>query len=187
MLDPGASPSVFTAARDLLPERQPRAVLVAGPDDRRPHQAGHRRPGRRDLGVYGPFSDVRELAASPAPPPPRRTRRAPPRSSSRSTRASRAAQLRSFLESRAGELGTVGKDNLFGAGKLLLGAAPGEPPARTATTGAASGVTTAAATVAGSVNPRGSPTTYHFEFGPTTAYGRRTAELPVALPTGARP
>ena len=47
--------------RDLLPERQPRAVLVAGPDDRRPHQAGHRRPGRRDLRRLRGVLDLREL------------------------------------------------------------------------------------------------------------------------------
>ncbi|MCC7367978.1 MAG: S8 family serine peptidase [Chloroflexi bacterium] len=34
------------------------------------------------------------------------------------------AQLQSFLEGRATELGPAGKDNLFGSGKLQLGAAP---------------------------------------------------------------
>jgi len=44
-----------------------------------------------------------------------------------------------------------------------------------ATTGAAGAVTDQSATVSGSVDPKGAPTTYHFEYGPTTAYGRTTA------------
>jgi len=41
------------------------------------------------------------------------------------------------------------------------------------TTGSASGVTTTSATIAGTVNANGRPTTYHFESGTTTAYGAR--------------
>ena len=37
------------------------------------------------------------------------------------------AQVHAFLESRAGDLGVPGKDNLFGAGKLQLGALPDLP------------------------------------------------------------
>jgi hypothetical protein len=47
-----------------------------------------------------------------------------------------------------------------------------EPAA--ATTGPASAVTDRSATLSGSVNPNGSPTSYRFEYGPTTAYGRST-------------
>jgi hypothetical protein len=43
-----------------------------------------------------------------------------------------------------------------------------------ATTGPASAVTTQSATLSGSVNPNGVPTTYHFEYGPTAAYGSTT-------------
>jgi hypothetical protein len=39
------------------------------------------------------------------------------------------------------------------------------------TTAAASGITPVTATVAGTVAPNGTPTTYRFEYGPTTAYG----------------
>jgi phosphodiesterase/alkaline phosphatase D-like protein len=39
------------------------------------------------------------------------------------------------------------------------------------TTGAASGVGATSATLTGSVNPQGQATTYHFEYGTTTAYG----------------
>jgi len=43
-----------------------------------------------------------------------------------------------------------------------------------ATTGPATAVTDRAATLSGSVNARGVPTNYHFEYGPTTAYGSNT-------------
>ncbi len=46
--------------------------------------------------------------------------------------------------------------------------------APTASTGPAAGVTDVAATLAGSVNSKGSPTSYHFEYGTTTAYGATT-------------
>jgi hypothetical protein len=46
--------------------------------------------------------------------------------------------------------------------------------APTASTGPAGGVTDVAATLAGSVNSKGSPTSYHFEYGTTTAYGATT-------------
>jgi hypothetical protein len=47
-----------------------------------------------------------------------------------------------------------------------------EPAA--ATTGPASAVTDRSATLSGSVNPKGSPTSYRFEYGPTSAYGSST-------------
>ena len=43
--------------------------------------------------------------------------------------------------------------------------------APTVTTGSASAVTSTSATVNGTVNPNGRPTTYHFDYGTTTAYG----------------
>ena len=49
-----------------------------------------------------------------------------------------------------------------------------QPPA--AGTGNATSVTATSATLTGSVNPRGQPTTYSFQYGPTTAYGAHTAQ-----------
>jgi len=47
-------------------------------------------------------------------------------------------------------------------------------PGPAATTEAAAAVTSQSAMVSGSVNPKGAPTTFHFEYGTTTAYGRST-------------
>jgi hypothetical protein len=44
-----------------------------------------------------------------------------------------------------------------------------------ATTGAASAITLTSATVAGTVDPEGAPTTWHVEYGTTTSYGLTTA------------
>jgi hypothetical protein len=66
---------------------------------------------------------------------------------------------------------TVGEDRTF--------TTPGSPPQPlhppTATTGAATGVGRYGATVRGTVNPKGSKTTYSFEFGLTPSYGARSA------------
>lgn len=51
----------------------------------------------------------------------------------------------------------------------VLPAAGSQAPA--VTTAAATGVTSSAATLNGTVNPEGQAATYHFEYGPTTAYG----------------
>jgi CSLREA domain-containing protein len=48
----------------------------------------------------------------------------------------------------------------------------GGPP--TVATGPASAISTSDATLSGTVNPNGVPASYHFEFGPTTAYGSGT-------------
>jgi phosphodiesterase/alkaline phosphatase D-like protein len=48
-------------------------------------------------------------------------------------------------------------------------------PAPAVTTGAATSVSFASATVTGSLNPEGVPTTYYFEYGTTPAYGTKTA------------
>jgi hypothetical protein len=47
-------------------------------------------------------------------------------------------------------------------------------PAPTATTGLAGSVTSQSATLSGSLDARGAPSTYYFEYGDTTAYGRST-------------
>jgi len=52
------------------------------------------------------------------------------------------------------------------------------PPTVTGPT--ATDVTSTSATVGAGVNPLGLPTTYHFEYGPTTAYGSSTSEQPAS-------
>jgi hypothetical protein len=56
-----------------------------------------------------------------------------------------------------------------------IGAYEAAPPI--VATGSASAVTTSSATLHGTVNPDNLPTTYHFEWGTTTAYGHSTASL----------
>ena len=55
-------------------------------------------------------------------------------------------------------------------------------PAPSVTTTAASATTTTSATLNGTVNPNARATTYHFEYGPTVAYGSSTPN--VLLPAG---
>jgi hypothetical protein len=43
--------------------------------------------------------------------------------------------------------------------------------------GGATGMSTRRATLTGTINPHGVATSYHFSYGPTTAYGARTAEI----------
>ena len=50
-------------------------------------------------------------------------------------------------------------------------------PPPLATTGSATGITATGAKVEGTVNANGQPTTYHFNYGLTAAYGSQTAEL----------
>jgi hypothetical protein len=57
------------------------------------------------------------------------------------------------------------------------------PPA--ATTGAADGITTSAATVHGTVNPNGAATTYHVDYGTTSGYGLHTADVDAGSGTDA--
>jgi hypothetical protein len=47
-------------------------------------------------------------------------------------------------------------------------------PAPEAVTGTASGVSTTSAALNGSVNPNGTPTTWYFDYGPSTGYGSKT-------------
>src|SRR5512132_2334237 len=54
-----------------------------------------------------------------------------------------------------------------------------------ATTGAASSVAQTTATIAGSVNPQGTATTYHFEYGTSTSYGLQTDEQDAGSGTAA--
>ena len=61
-------------------------------------------------------------------------------------------------------------------GELVAAAPP--PPGPTVVTGPASAVGTTSATLAGTVNPNGQATTYHFEFGTSTSYGSRAPAPP---------
>ena len=65
--------------RDLLERRRPRAVQLARADDRRPRQAGHRRPGGGHVGDLRSVHRLRRRPASPARRRRRRTSPAPPR------------------------------------------------------------------------------------------------------------
>jgi hypothetical protein len=56
-----------------------------------------------------------------------------------------------------------------------------------ATTGPAGAVTDESAALSGSVNPGGAPTSYHFEYGPTTAYGSTTSTTGAGAGTSALP
>ena len=173
ILDPGASPSALTVGAICWLNDSLEPYSSQGPtiDGRlKPDIAGQ---DAVTSGVYGAFSTCGSSGFTG-------TSAAAPHTAGAAALAKQAnpsltaAQLRSFLLGRAGELGVAGADNLFGAGKLLLGA-PSLAPA--VTTGAASGVTSAGATLAGTVSPRGAPTSYRFQFGPTTAYGSQTAAV----------
>jgi hypothetical protein len=67
---------------------------------------------------------------------------------------------------------TAGADQVFTTPAAAVAAAAKKP---TVTTGGARGVTASAALLAGTVNPNGASTTYHFEYGRTTKYGKSTA------------
>ena len=71
---------------------------------------------------------------------------------------------------------------LFTNGTNPRGLFAGSYQPGTPVTGAASGVTTSAATVSGTVNPEGAPIRVSFQFGTTLAYGQTTA--PVTLAPG---
>lgn len=58
------------------------------------------------------------------------------------------------------------------------------PPCLAATTGPAGALTQTGATLSALIDPRGSTTTYHFEYGPTTGYGQST---PPQTVTGSDP
>jgi phosphodiesterase/alkaline phosphatase D-like protein len=68
-------------------------------------------------------------------------------------------------------LATNGSGTITGGDETFTTTA--QPPG--ASTGAATAVSASSATLTGSVNPEGQPTTYHFDYGTTTAYGSSTA------------
>ena len=55
------------------------------------------------------------------------------------------------------------------------------------TTGSASAVAATAATLAGTVNPNGSATTYRFEYGTTTSYGSQSPVVDAGSGSGDEP
>src|SRR5215207_9389812 len=59
--------------------------------------------------------------------------------------------------------------------------------APSATTGSAGPVADRTATLSAGVGPNGAPTSYQFEYGTTTAYGRTTPPTPAGSGTGAVP
>jgi hypothetical protein len=61
-------------------------------------------------------------------------------------------------------------------------APPTQPGPPLVTTGGVSHVSGTSATLEGTVDPHGYPTTYYFQYGPTSAYGAQTT--PASLPTG---
>ena len=63
---------------------------------------------------------------------------------------------------------------LLAAAACAVAAAPAFAAAPSVTTGGATDRTPQSATVHGSVNPNGRPTSYYFQFGTTTRYGTRT-------------
>ena len=74
---------------------------------------------------------------------------------------------------------TNGSGTSFGADRTFTttGGAPGKPPAPgpVVTTGPATAVSPTAATLTGTINPNGQATSYHFQYGTSTAYGSSTA------------
>ncbi|MDQ6750050.1 MAG: N-acetylmuramoyl-L-alanine amidase [Actinomycetota bacterium] len=56
----------------------------------------------------------------------------------------------------------------------LIAGTPPPPPPPTVVTGSATAITTSSATLAGTVNPNGQATSYHFDYGTTATYGRQT-------------
>ena len=70
-----------------------------------------------------------------------------------------------------------GASTVLGGDQIFTTVAP--PGAPTATTGAANEETETGAKLHGTVNPDGKPTTYFFNYGTSTSYGQKTAELPI--------
>ena len=85
------------------------------------------------------------------------------------------AELQAVLEGKSVDMAQPGQDNDTGWGRLFL-----TPDLPTPVLGAPSNVEQTTVTVAGTINPLVARTTYRFEYGPTTAYGVSTTELPAS-------
>ena len=77
----------------------------------------------------------------------------------------------------------AGYDGPTGVGTPQGGAAPAKPKP-TVTTQAAGSVVATTATLNGSVNPNGSSTTYHFDYGTTTSYGSQSPAVDASAGSG---
>ena len=77
---------------------------------------------------------------------------------------------------------SVGTDRTF----TTTGTAPAPSPPPSAATGGATNVEQTAATANGTINPGGHPTTYYFEYGPTSDYGFETSAQNGGSGTGAQ-
>jgi hypothetical protein len=76
----------------------------------------------------------------------------------------------------------LGQTAMGGDQTLTTPAQAPQPPV--VTTGSPSSVTAMSATLAGSIDPQGQPTTYYFQYGTSTAYGAQTAQASVGTSRG---
>ncbi len=130
ILDPGASTSAFTAGAICFQNDSLESFSSQGPtiDGRiKPDIAGQ---DAVTSGVYGPFSACGSsgFLGTSAASPHTAGAAALVKEANPGAHACAAAQL---PRGRAGALGPAGKDNLFGSGKLLLGAPGVAPPVTT--------------------------------------------------------
>jgi subtilisin family serine protease len=95
------------------------------------------------------------------------------------------SQLRDALLSRGDPLTALAGKTVTGRRLNAFGALQ-PPPSRTPSTGAATAVTTTGATLNGAVNPLGTPTSFQFQYGTTTAYGVATTVASAGAGVGAR-
>jgi sugar lactone lactonase YvrE len=72
----------------------------------------------------------------------------------------------------------------YGEDKTFLTAASGASSCPSATTEAATSVTSTGATLNGTVNPNGLETKYYFEYGTSTVYNKKTSEVSAGAGTG---
>ncbi len=82
-------------------------------------------------------------------------------------------------------LATIAAFVLLGAMTVPAGVAQAAPMIPGVTTGNAEAVSYSSATLTGSINPRGSDTSYYFQYGPTRAYGAQTGIADAGAGTGA--
>jgi hypothetical protein len=71
---------------------------------------------------------------------------------------------------------------------LMLGCpVAGAASSTTVTTGEASQLTSSSAMLAGSLDSNGQPTSYYFQYGPSSAYGEQTSPMPLGAATQSTP
>ena len=98
------------------------------------------------------------------------------------------AQVKRILRDTADDIDQPGIDDKTGAGRVnaygAVQAAAQERPAPEVTTGSATHISSTSATLNGIVNPNGSSTRYHFEYGVNVSYGSTTGEGDAGSGTG---